>query len=222
MPLDRFLIAFALILFVVTWMVKKTKPSWYPQMSLLAWFFASLLLVRFFFWELAWTSGPSMLPTIPEKSVIFVNRQAYGFPSPLGKAHSWTEQALRNDVVAFSFKDQMFVKRVRAHQGDYIEMKYPGGWYVNGYYAAPLSPKSLDWLWHAGFSFQGYDYNQKDNIFSVRESWHAQKSFGLVVPYGFLFVIGDNPYQSTDSRDFGLVPMDHVIGRVDILKKGEI
>ena len=35
-----------------------------------------------------------------------------------------------------------------------------------------------------------------------------------VVPADFVYVVGDNLTQSEDSRDFGAVPLDHVIGKV--------
>ena len=38
----------------------------------------------------------------------------------------------------------------------------------------------------------------------------------LVVEEGRYFVLGDNRPRSSDSREFGLVPADHIRGRVDL------
>ena len=35
-----------------------------------------------------------------------------------------------------------------------------------------------------------------------------------VVPEGFVFVVGDNKLHSTDSRDFGPIPIDAIVGKL--------
>lgn len=51
----------------------------------------------------------------------------------------------------------------------------------------------------------------------VQESYLNQITVGelssMVVPDGYLFVLGDNRGSSNDSRHFGMVPVDNVVGR---------
>lgn len=47
-----------------------------------------------------------------------------------------------------------------------------------------------------------------------RSDVHLLKRVGRVDAEGRLELIGDNPSESTDSRSFGLVSIDHVLGLV--------
>ena len=45
------------------------------------------------------------------------------------------------------------------------------------------------------------------------EEEHTPSATELIVPPGQVFVLGDNRGHSTDSRKFGFVPMQDVVGR---------
>ena len=65
-----------------------------------------------------------------------------------------------------------------------------------------------------------YSYiKQLDNSYPVEYILHKRaKSHGLdddvVVPEGYIFVMGDNRSGSSDSREFGCIPLNKVEGRV--------
>lgn len=53
-----------------------------------------------------------------------------------------------------------------------------------------------------------------DELYSA-EFYNAQKGvYEYVVPYGYVFVMGDNREYSTDSRKIGIVSRDEIVGKV--------
>ena len=88
--------------------------------------------------------------------------------------------------VAFARKPEVFVKRVVAGPGDVVEVR-DGAVFVNGL--------RLDDANFVGGNRPAYELGP------------------LAVPPGQLFVLGDNRDNSTDSRSFGPVEEDAIVGR---------
>ncbi len=89
-------------------------------------------------------------------------------------------------------KDVFYVKRVIGLPKDIIEYTDVGQLYING--------ELID---------------EKNYVHpNSRQSHEQQKSFGPVeIPEGSLFVLGDNRLNSSDSREWGLVPEENVLGK---------
>jgi signal peptidase I len=106
----------------------------------------------------------------------------------------------RGDVVVFNppetwtTDDTPFIKRVIGVAGDTVEVRDDGIVYVNG--------TALD---------ESYTYTNGENVPEPTEAGADQHSW--VVPAGELFVMGDHRQRSADSRVFGTIPIDNVIGR---------
>ncbi len=49
---------------------------------------------------------------------------------------------------------------------------------------------------------------------NVFEGGFLQTGQEVVVPEGYVFVMGDNRPRSSDSREFGFVPQEHIVGKV--------
>jgi signal peptidase I len=152
-------------------------------------------------------SAASMYPTIGVNDRILVDRTAYRRTDPQ-----------RGDIVVFHPPTgdwrHNYIKRVIALGGDTVSMKN-GQLYVNGQplSRAQLSPES------AGRTPQGITYREHNGsaqyeIFLAAKAPQGDLDFAeITVPEHHCFVIGDNRYDSRDSRRFGPIPCALVIGR---------
>lgn len=121
-----------------------------------------------------------------------------------------------DDLIAFrspADPKQTFIKRVIGVPGDRIRMR-DKQLFRNG------APVQEPWAIHLTSyvdsyrdSFPGAEPNAK--LYAPAEMMLAEnvQAGELVVPEGTLFVLGDNRDQSLDSRYFGLVPRENVVGR---------
>ncbi len=94
----------------------------------------------------------------------------------------------RDDLIAFSdpLTDVVSIKRVRGVSGDTLRIEERAV-YVN------------DTLIVEG------TIGERD-FFELNESY--------IVPAGFVFVLGDNVFKSIDSRDWGFLPIERIVGKV--------
>jgi len=168
-----------------------------------------------------WVPTGSMNPTILEGDLIFVNKIAYDLRVPLTmhRLAKWSDPERGDIVICFSPEDGIrLVKRVIGLPGDTIEMKNntlflneePVGYTkigkddvqllsVKRKVKCVLAIEDLDGVAHSVMSIP---------------SINAKRSFGPVkVPKGSYFVLGDNRDSSRDSRYFGFVDRESIIGQ---------
>jgi signal peptidase I len=164
----------------------------------------------------------SMKPTILEGDVVFVNKMAYDLRVPFSlKRILRLEKPAHEDVVVFlsPVDGTRLVKRVVGCPGDTVEMR-EGRLYRNG-----QSVSSVEELHHP-FSKE----LEEDSHAVVRKEaggrrphWtlslpdrSSVRSFGPVqVPPGEYFMLGDSRDNSFDSRFFGCVAGDRILGRAE-------
>lgn len=153
---------------------------------------AIVLGMRIFVGEASVVPTASMEGTILVGDHLFMDKLLYGPEIPL--VH-WRLPVLktihRGDIIVFRYpKDpsETFLKRVTALGGDQLQIRN-GVLYVNSH------PVQEPYAVH------------HPPVHSPVESWGP-----TVVPEGQLFVMGDNRDNSSDSRDWGFVPMNNVIG----------
>jgi signal peptidase I len=124
----------------------------------------------------------------------------------------------RGDIIVFRYPvrpSQHFVKRVIALPGDRVHLR-EGRVYVNG-----LLVQDQAYAAHNSRQYDSYrdDFPNDSYISSdVNSTWwvqmhHAIRNGELVVPPNQYFVLGDNRDHSLDSRYWGFVPRENVIGR---------
>ena len=161
-----------------------------------------------------WNDVPSgsMEPTILTGDRIFVNKLAYDVRLPLTHVSLYRlAEPQRGEIVIFDSKaaDRRLVKRVEGVPGDVVQMIEDHLW-VNG---EPAQYTHLQYEEDAVFvreSHQGCSHTVK--LDNVRTG--LARSFGPVtVPEDHYLVLGDNRHNSVDSRFYGFVPRDEMVGR---------
>jgi signal peptidase I len=180
---------------------RKAKKRRSPLRSILEWAgvigggIVIALVIEAFLVQAFWIPSPSMDPTLEVGDRVLVNKLSYR----LHDVH-------RGDVVVFERPDtaegpddgiEDLIKRVIAVGGDTIEARN-GLVYVNG-----ERVDESDYL-VSGTPTDGLPLTE--------------------VPEGHVFVMGDNRTNSQDSRRFGPVPEDTIVGRafIRVLPLGDI
>ena len=158
----------------------------------------------------------SMKPTILEGDRIFVNKLAYDLKVPLTTWHiaQWANPHRGDIVIFYSPKDgTRLVKRVIGLPGDRISMTNDVI-FING---RPLDYTILHHSSHgihAGRLKIDENLKGKHHQMLVTPSYPAMRSFPTVtIPKGSYFMMGDNRDNSADSRYFGFVKRDRIVGR---------
>lgn len=131
--------------------------------------------------------GPSMMPTLENKDRLIVNKISLLFSEPD-----------RFDVVVFhATAKKDYIKRVIGLPGDSITYK-DDQLYING--EAVEEPFLDDELTNDPSRYTS-NFNMKDI-----------QGNSEVVPEGYVFVLGDNRLNSTDSRHLGYISIDQIVG----------
>jgi signal peptidase I len=129
----------------------------------------------------------------------------------------WHKDPQRGDIIVFDYPREpstKFVKRLVGLPGDRIEMKH-GELYLNNQLVPQTrtaTPLILDHGWRAA--------EYMENLGGVLHTIHRaqpenDRDFGPVsVPEGEYFMMGDNRDRSSDSRVWGFVKRDALIGRM--------
>jgi len=128
--------------------------------------------------------GASMEPTFRNGDYILTSRITYKFRNPQ-----------RGDVIVFRSPrnpDIEYIKRIIGLPGDKILIENDEV-YVNGIKLEETYISAKTNLWEGGFIKEGIP---------------------ITVPANHVFVMGDNRPRSSDSREFGPIPIDSIIGQV--------
>jgi signal peptidase I len=181
--------------------------------------FLIVLLLRSFLIEPFRIPSGSMMPTLLVGDFILVNKFVYGIRLPVSDSKIFdVSEPQRGDVVVFRYPldpSTPFIKRVVGLPGDRIAY-YNKVLYINGQQAdqrligryighgsgadmtgATLKQETLGLITHPILVQNGY----------------PTTDVKLVVPEGHYFVMGDNRDNSRDSRYWGTVPEELLIGK---------
>lgn len=135
--------------------------------------------------------GISMKPTLEDGDKLIVNKLGYEFG-----------HISRFDIIVFHrTSDQDYVKRVIGLPGDTIQYE-DDRLIVNGVFVRE------PYLHNQPNTFLG---QKATGDFTLKDLTGEER-----VPENHLFVMGDNRLSSYDSRHFGFVPINQVVGKVNV------
>ena len=168
-----------------------------------------------------WVPTGSMSPTILQGDLIYVDKIAYElrFPLTLYRLVKWSEPKRGDIVICFSPEDgNRLVKRIIAVPGDIIAMKN-NVLFLND---RPVDYKKIEPKYTEYLSgklkercvLAMEDLNGVTHAVMSTPSIPAVRSFGpFKIPDNYYFVMGDNRDNSRDSRTFGLVEREVIVGK---------
>jgi signal peptidase I len=145
---------------------------------------AVFVVVYLFVFQPNQVKGSSMVGTLHDGEYLLTDKLTY----------RWMRQPERGDIVVFRAPENEkydFIKRVIALPGDSVSLTegkiYVNGNPVNEYYLAPA--------------------------LQTRAGAFLKNDQQYIVPEGGYMVMGDNRSYSSDSREWGPVPRENIIGR---------
>ncbi|MCX7978038.1 MAG: signal peptidase I [Bdellovibrionaceae bacterium] len=204
-----------------------------------SWFLLILaaLTIRWGVFESYVIPSGSMFPSILIEERIFVNKFIYGLRIPF--TEKWLvkfQEPKRGEVIVFKSPADgiTLIKRIVGMPGDRI------AWindtlYINGTPVAQEDPPEeggFAWLTDKDLSGSGEDVPGLKSLFSHRREmlpgyphdillFKGPKDnipFGpVIVPEGHYFMMGDNRDNSLDSRRWGFLPAENILGRAGMI-----
>jgi signal peptidase I len=168
-----------------------------------------ILIIRWAFVEPFVIPSGSMIPTLRVHDHILANKIRFGLRIPF--TQTWLirwGKVIRGDILVFRYPPNpkiFYIKRVIGLPGDEVEM-IDRTLYING---EPISKEGV----HP-------NDNDADEFEYFLEGGHQiryaldsnTENFKVTVPQGSYFFMGDNRDQSSDSRVWGPVPEENIVG----------
>lgn len=185
--------------------------------------FICIVIAKIVFWEGYQVPSPSMTPTLRVGDVAWVDKSAFG------KRWPWVKDPKMSlpkygDVVVFVHPKttEYYVKRVVGLEGDTV-MVLGRKVYLNGEPFEKMvkyAPHTTNLVQNNDWGVRGRAYwmqrgqRQYRVLFTNSESTSWALSGYWVVPKGHFFVLGDLRDESSDSREWGVVSKNALVGKV--------
>jgi signal peptidase I len=180
-----------------------------------------VLLFRSFLFEPFKIPSGSMIPTLLIGDFIVVNKFAYGLRLPvLNTRIVPIGEPQRGDVVVFRYpvdEKVNFIKRLVGLPGDTITYRdkqlYVNGELVSAEIQGPYSSGEVKCAIPSSDAIRFRETLGSVEHDILLHSHTRGRDGQWVVPEGHYFVMGDNRDRSNDSREWGFVPEENMMGR---------
>lgn len=166
---------------------------------------------------------PSMDTTVMVGDHMLVDKLSYAPPGSFSRYILPYTDVKRGDIIVFRYPmniQENYIKRVMGVPGDHIKI-VDKVVHLNG------TPLEEPYAQHAASTIEPYRDNFPappplplfQNYFGEAMLERAEEMLShvegdeLVIPEGYYFAMGDNRDNSADSRYWGLVPRDYIIGK---------
>lgn len=172
----------------------KKSNNWFDLFKafIIALLFA--IIVRQFLFSPIIVDGPSMQPTLYDRDQMIVNKFIYYLKDPE-----------RFDIVIFhASEDKDFIKRVIGLPGEHVMVR-GNELFING--------RVVDQPFLSMHTGEQVAFPIITGDFALEQ---LPGSFE-VIPEGYVLVLGDNRSNSTDSRSLGLIDMDEIVGKTNVV-----
>jgi len=180
----------------ITIKIKSQLQEWIESIVIA---FVLAMFIRTFFIQAFKIPSGSMRPTLLEGDRLMVNKLRYGPKVPFTKKRlPGMSKPKRGDIIVFAFPGDVkrdFIKRLVAFGGERLEIE-DGDILING----------VD-----------VDDPVVKNIFYYNRGDYGSMEEAVTVPEGHVYVLGDNSGSSHDSRFWGFVPEENIIGRAEFI-----
>lgn len=181
-----------------------------------------VLVVRSFVAEPFRIPSASMLPTLHVGDFILVNKFSYGIRLPVIHSKIFdTGSPQRGDVMVFRYPRQPeidYIKRVIGLPGDKIGY-FDKTLYINGEEIVQQiieKPAGLTGLVSSRAEMHSEALTDESHDILV-DSQTVGAEGEITVPEGHFFVMGDNRDNSNDSRVWGAVPEENLVGKAFLI-----
>jgi signal peptidase I len=208
--------AYGLVLQIRPWYSK-----WYGLTAIFLVSASVIFFPRAFLYEPYRFPSGSMFPTIKTGSRLIAKKWGYGNYGSFGISvlrTPITAEILRSDIVVFDFPGNpsiRYVKRIIGIPGDVLEfsgrrIKINGELIETSEQSIPQTIPGSDHLTYVTLS-----ETLSGNTYIVAYTKvEEERSYSVTVPNGNYFVLGDNRDHSNDSRYWGFVPAQNIVGKV--------
>jgi len=197
------------------------KPAWREWIESLLVILLLAMVIRSFVVAPFKIPSSSMVPTLEVGDYLFVTRYNYGLRIPFTDIQFAVNEASRGDVAVFDYPEDRskdYIKRIVGIPGDVIEYS-DNKLSING----QLMPLQADGTHAYVMGDNSMDVSGlfTEQLFDVKHQVlrkeHTIRDGKWTVPKGYYFMLGDNRNNSRDSRFWGFVPQQYLVGKAVVI-----